>query len=122
MSEERYQTFAEFWPFYVREHSKTGTRISHYIGSIVALSTLGSLIATGHAAWFLLAFVPGYAGAWVGHFFIEKNRPATFKYPLYSFAADWKMNACALRGKMGEEVERAFGREPAAQRLAAARD
>lgn len=117
-----YKTFEAFWPFYVREHSKPGTRVLHYVGSLVALSLLGWLIASGRGAWFGLAFLPGYAGAWIGHFFIEKNRPATFKYPFYSFAADWKMNAYAITGRMGAEVERVCGArsnaQPVAQRSA----
>lgn len=113
-----YKSFDAFWPFYVREHSKPGTRVMHYLGSVAALSLLGWLIAEGHGAWFALAFVPGYAGAWIGHFFIEKNRPATFKYPFYSFAADWKMNAYAITGRMGAEVERVCGTTAATSEVA----
>ncbi|MBK8171271.1 MAG: DUF962 domain-containing protein [Sandaracinaceae bacterium] len=104
-----FEKFADFWPFYVREHSKVGTRVMHYIGSVAALSLLGGLIATGHGLWFPLAFLPGYAGAWIGHFGIEKNRPASFKQPFFSFIADWKMNAFAITGKMANEVERVCG-------------
>jgi len=88
------KTFAEFWPFYVREHSRAGTRALHLAGTL-----------TGTAL--LVALVPGYAAAWAGHFFVEHNRPATFKHPLWSLAGDYKMVALMLAGRMNEEVERA---------------
>jgi hypothetical protein len=106
MADQRIQSFAEFWPFYVREHSLPACRALHFIGSTLALG----LVAAGifYNPWLLLAaVVAGYGFAWVGHFFIEKNKPASFKYPLWSFAADWKMWAMILAGRMGAEVEKA---------------
>ncbi len=104
MSNQRYKTFSEFWPFYVGEHSRRGTRILHLIGTTAALSTMIYFIATGR--WWLFPFglIPGYGCAWFAHFLIEKNRPATFKYPLWSFIADYKMIAMMLTGKIGREV------------------
>jgi hypothetical protein len=101
MIEERYKSFTEFWPFYVSEHSRPGTRVLHFIGTILATAFLIYFIASGRWWLFLLAFVPGYAFAWLAHFLVEKNRPATFKYPLWSLVADYKMFGLMLTGKMG---------------------
>ena len=97
---ERMKTFAEFWPFYVGEHSKRGTRALHFVGSTLVLMVLAYALWSGRLRFLLLAPVCGYAFAWVGHFGIEKNRPATFKYPLLSFRADWKMWWQMLTGKL----------------------
>jgi len=100
MSQPRYQSFAEFWPYYLSEHRKPATRALHAIGSFAAIAGLIALIATNRWWLFPLAFVPGYAFAWIGHFFVEKNRPATFTYPLWSFIGDWKMLALMLTGRL----------------------
>lgn len=105
MSEE-IKTFEEFWPFYVAEHSKPATRAMHFLGTATALTTLAVLAVNQKWKLLPLALVPGYAAAWVGHFLIEKNRPATFKYPLWSFLADQKMFGLMLAGKMEEELKR----------------
>ena len=96
----QFKSFADFWPYYLGEHSKPATRRLHCVGSIAAIAALVTLIAIGKWWLFPLAFVPGYGCAWVGHFFIEKNRPATFTYPLWSFMGDWKMLALMLTGKL----------------------
>jgi hypothetical protein len=107
MSEKRIESFAEFWPFYVREHSLPACRAWHFVGSTLAIVTL--LGAIFYNAWLLVAVpIVGYGFAWFSHFFIEKNRPASFKYPLWSFVADWKMWALMLAGRMGGEVQRAM--------------
>ena len=101
MSEgRRYGTFRDFYPFYLTEHSKRGTRRLHFVGTLLVLLTLVSGIATGR--WRLLLLMPvfGYTFAWVGHFFVERNRPATFQYPLYSLAGDFRMFADMLRGRV----------------------
>ena len=108
------RTFAEFWPFYLREHSRPLTRTLHLVGTSLSLVLLASAAAMRSGRFLILALVCGYAFAWVGHFFVEHNRPATFKYPLWSFAADWKMWALALTGRLKPELERA-GVKPAAQ-------
>jgi len=100
MSQPRYQSFAEFWPYYLNEHSKPATRALHAVGSLAAIAALIALFAIGRWWLFPLAFVPGYAFAWIGHFFVEKNRPATFTYPVWSFVGDWKMLALMLTGKL----------------------
>ena len=107
MPEREMKSFEEFWPFYVREHSRAGTRALHAAGTMTATALLVGLVATGRWRWLPLALLPGYAAAWVGHFFVEHNRPATFKHPLWSFVGDYKMVALMLAGRMNEEVERA---------------
>ena len=108
--ERRIASFRQFWPYYVREHSKPVTRGLHFVGSTLVLAMATAAIVTGRP-WLLLATpVLGYGFAWVGHFGFEKNRPATFKYPLYSFLADWVMYGKILSGTMRAEVERALAR------------
>jgi len=101
------RTFAEFWPFYLREHSRPATRTLHLVGTTLSLLLLASAAALRSGRLILLAVVCGYAFAWVGHFFVEHNRPATFKYPLWSLAADWKMWLLAITGRLAPELHRA---------------
>ena|ERR1043166_1418482 len=100
MAARQFKTFAEFWPYYLGEHRQPATRFLHYLGTVIALGSVILLVIIGKWWLFPLAFVPGYALAWVGHFFIEKNRPATFTYPLWSFMGDWKMLALMLTGRL----------------------
>jgi hypothetical protein len=98
-------SFAEFWPYYVRAHSRTPTRILHAIGSIAALACVAFAITTD--AWlFLAAPVIGYSFAWYAHFFVEHNKPATFGHPFWSLAADYVMLFKMLTGRMGEDVRK----------------
>jgi hypothetical protein len=106
MTEHRFKSFAEFWPYYVAEHSKPGTRVLHLIGTMIGIACAVFFIVSGRWWLFPLALVPGYGAAWIGHFFIEKNRPATFQYPLWSFIGDYKMIWMMLAGRMEAEVER----------------
>ena len=102
-----YETFDEFFPYYLREHANPRTRYFHYIGTgLVILILLGALVNQNGA---LLIAVPvaGYAFAWAGHAFVEKNKPATFTYPLWSLISDFKMFFLALSGKLGDHLERA---------------
>lgn len=99
-------TFAAFWPFYLGEHSLPSTRWMHFVGTTVALGLLVTAAVTAQPLLVLGALVSGYAFAWVSHFFIEKNRPATFTYPLWSFVSDWKMWALMLTGRLGAELAR----------------
>ncbi len=99
-------SFETFWPFYLGEHSLASTRWWHFTGTSVALLNLVYAAVT-LTPWYLLsALISGYAFAWVSHFFIEKNKPASFKYPLWSFAADWKMWALMLTGRITPELTR----------------
>jgi len=99
-SSERFNSFAEFYPYYLQEHSNDICRRLHYVGSLLVLSILG--YAVSQQQWSLLWLMPvaGYGFAWVGHFVFEKNQPATFKYPLYSLMGDWVMLKDALTGRI----------------------
>ena len=102
-------SYREFWDFYVREHSKPLTRALHFAGTASGLVLLAWFVWRGTWWWIPLCFVVGYAFAWAAHFLVEKNRPATFQYPLWSFASDYKMMWFMLTGRMGKEVERVRG-------------
>jgi len=106
LSASRYKTFSEFWPFYVAEHSRRGTRLLHFVGTTLGTMFMILMIASGRWWLFPLGLIPGYACAWIGHFVIEKNKPATFQYPLWSFMGDYKMVAYMIVGKMNGEVAR----------------
>ena len=96
----RFSSFAEFYPFYLSEHSDPTCRRLHFAGSAAVLLSLASALLT--RSWILLLLVPvvGYGFAWVGHFFFEHNRPATFTYPLWSFIGDWVMFKDMLLGRI----------------------
>ncbi|WNC67197.1 DUF962 domain-containing protein [Thalassotalea nanhaiensis] len=99
MKEKKFKTFKEFYPFYLSQHKNTVCRNLHYIGSILVLSMLAfSLFTQQYVLLWSLPLI-GYGFAWVGHFFFEKNKPATFIYPLYSFIGDWVMLFNFLRNK-----------------------
>jgi hypothetical protein len=93
-------SFAEFYPFYLGEHQNRTCRRLHFAGSTLALGGLIELVFTGSLWWLLGAAVSGYAFAWVGHFGFEKNRPATFRHPLYSLMGDWVMYRDIWVGKI----------------------
>jgi hypothetical protein len=98
---EGISSFREFYPFYLGEHRDTTCRRLHFVGTSCAIACIVAAIAHREPWWLLGALLSGYAFAWVGHFFFEKNRPATFKYPFYSFAGDWVMYKDILVGKIG---------------------
>ena len=100
MSGRHFNSFADFWPHYLAEHSRPATRLLHCIGTLTALGLLIGFVAVGKWWLFPLALVAGYAFAWAAHFFVEKNRPATFAHPLWSFIGDWKMLALMLTGRL----------------------
>lgn len=108
MIDERFATFKEFWPYYLSEHRLPSNRLLHYLGTIASLSLL--IFALVSQNWWLVivCFLLGYGPAWIGHFIIEKNRPATFTYPLWSFIADYKMCFYALTGKLKHEWPKYF--------------
>lgn len=103
--------YSEFWDFYVREHSKPLTRLLHFIGTLLGIALLFFFAARGQWYYFPVFFVVGYAFAWFAHFVIEKNRPATFKYPLWSLISDFRMVWYMMTGRMGREVKRVLGRD-----------
>lgn len=95
-----YGSFAEFYPFYLSEHSSRTTRRLHFIGTSLGLFCLLEWLFTGNPLWALIALVCGYGFAWVAHFAVEKNRPATFRHPLYSFMGDCRMFWEILTGRI----------------------
>ncbi|WP_423197495.1 MULTISPECIES: Mpo1-like protein [unclassified Cupriavidus] len=95
-----FENFAAFYPFYLNEHRHPVCRRLHFAGSTMALLCLLALVLTANAWWLLAAVVAGYALAWIGHFAFEKNRPATFRHPLYSLMGDWVMYADIWRGRI----------------------
>lgn len=95
-----FTSFAAFYPFYLREHANRTCRRLHFAGSTLALACLALLVVTGNWVWLVAGLVCGYGFAWLGHFGFEKNRPASFKRPLYSFMGDWVMYKDIWTGKI----------------------
>ncbi len=93
-------SFAEFYPFYLGEHANRTCRRLHFVGSSLGLVCLAAALYTGTLAFILLGLLFGYAFAWIGHFGFEKNKPASFKRPLYSFMGDWVMYKDIWTGKI----------------------
>ena len=106
MTQRQYNSFTEFWPHYVAEHSKPQTRLLHLLGTSIALGCVAYFIVAGRWWLFPLALIPGYGAAWSGHFFSEKKKPATFRYPRWSFRCDYYMIWMMLTGRMDGEVKR----------------
>jgi hypothetical protein len=98
--QKRYQRFCDFYPFYLSEHANPISRRLHFAGTSLALALL--IVACATQKWWLLgiALIQGYAFAWVGHFFFEHNKPATFKYPGFSLMGDWRLWWEMLTGKL----------------------
>ena len=94
------KSFAEFYPLYLKEHSNRTCRRLHFVGSSLSLGCVALALGTGRPLWLLGALLCGYGFAWVGHFGFEKNKPASFKRPLYSFMGDWVMYSDIWRGKI----------------------
>ncbi len=101
MAEKEYKTFEEFYPYYLNEHRQLGTRITHFIGTSLFLLLTISAIIKLQILLFAAGIVSAYLFAWMGHFFIEKNKPATFKYPWMSLKGDFKLYFEILLGKQG---------------------
>lgn len=96
---KKYQSLREFYPYYLKEHQDPTCRVLHFVGTGLIFVILIYAIATGNYRWLISIPFVGYGFAWVGHFFFEKNKPATFQYPLYSLASDFKMFFDLLRNK-----------------------
>lgn len=98
------QSIDEFWPYYVREHSQPLTRWLHFVGNTNLFIWLISALVRRRPTFVAIAVISSYAIAWIGHFFVERNRPATFQYPLLAALCDMRMYYLMWRGKMDAEV------------------
>ena len=106
-------TFAQFYPYYLSEHRNPTCRKLHFAGTTLVLVLLVAACATQRWALLWLLPIAGYGFAWVGHFGFEKNRPATFRHPLYSFAGDWVMYWQLITGKIPFDPGHAGARQGA---------
>jgi hypothetical protein len=95
-----FRAFSDFYVFYLSEHANRNCRRLHFAGTSLVLATVVTAMLTHDARWLWLAPLFGYGFAWIGHFVFEKNRPATFRHPLYSFIGDWVMYWDVLRGRV----------------------
>ena len=99
-------SYAAFWPYYLREHAKRETRAIHYAGTALTFVLLAVTIVAGGYWWAALP-IAGYGFAWAAHFGVEKNRPATFAYPLWSLASDYRMFFLWASGRLGPHLRAA---------------
>lgn len=99
-SQDRYRRFAEFYPYYLSEHSNRTCRRLHFVGTALVLVVLAVAVVSTNPWWLLAAPLVGYGCAWIGHFFFEKNRPATFRHPWYSLAGDFVLFRDMLLGRI----------------------
>lgn len=99
-NQQTFNSFSEFYPYYLEEHSDVTCRRLHFVGSLLVLIVALWALTSGKLLWLLALPFIGYGFAWVGHFKFEKNRPATFKYPLYSLMGDWVMFRDMLIGRI----------------------
>ena len=101
MSEpSEYRTLSEFYPFYLSQHSNRTSRRLHFVGTTSAIALMVTSVVTQMWWLFAVAFLQGYAFAWIGHFFFEHNKPATFAYPWFSFLSDWRLWWQMLTGQI----------------------
>lgn len=107
--DERFRTLSEFWPYYVREHSKSLTRNLHFVGNTNLFLWLLLALIRRSPKLGVFAVVSSYALAWIGHFFVEHNIPATFKYPIMAGMCDMIMYYKMWNGEMDAEVEKYVG-------------
>lgn len=99
-AQKEFNSFKEFYPYYLKEHRNRTSRRLHVVGTLLVVAIVLYVLFTGAWVWLWAVPVVGYGFAWVGHFFFEKNKPATFKHPLYSLMGDWVMLKDVLTGRL----------------------
>jgi hypothetical protein len=104
---DRKATYAEFWPFYLREHAKPSTRYLHYVGTALMIGVAVFAVVTQRWWWLAAMPVAGYFFAWVAHFIVERNKPTTFTHPLWSLVSDVRMFFLAITGRLGPHLKSA---------------
>ena len=108
MSDQRkYTSFAEFWPFYLQDHAQPFSRALHYVGTSGVIALVAAAVYTDQLMLLWLMPICGYGFAWAAHFFVEKNRPATFTYPLWSLIGDFRMYFLFLTGRLAAHLKKA---------------
>lgn len=104
---EKINNYSDFWPFYLQEHADASGRLLHYIGTTIVIGIFAYAFATQSYVWLWGMPLAGYSFAWAAHFFIEKNKPATFTYPLWSLVSDFRMYFLWLAGRLGPHLRAA---------------
>jgi hypothetical protein len=122
MADPTIEDFEQFWDFYVGEHKKKSTRLFHFVGTTAAIGCVAGGLLTKRRWLLLMAPIAGYGPAWISHFFIEKNKPASFKYPLWSLQADFVMWWKTIKGEMQAEVDRVVRQQEEQARAASGTD
>ncbi|MCG6922168.1 MAG: DUF962 domain-containing protein [Acidobacteria bacterium] len=105
--ERRLSSFEEFWPYYVAQHAHPANRALHFVGTSLVLAIVAAVVTLGTPLWLVLVPLAGYGPVWIGHLFVEKNRPASLKYPLWSLRGDFRMYRLMWMAQMEPELARA---------------